>query len=212
LQRHFEKRSLYSVKKQNTWKTLSLVGRWDVLTRCVPYELSGTPSSTYNYYMRHDYRDVSMQGHCVSGTIHFGNQGYQNIHKWTHCLRTSHHPTFSFCPLSFWWWGDGTSRNDMSPYECSGTPGPQINCPWWHNVPALIHPCHYASTNTYRLMQKDRDVSMQGFSVSGTIHLGDQGFQNIRTGANRFGTSRHPTPLIPFREMHKLQKQMYKNT
>jgi len=22
------------------------------------------------------------------------------------------------------WWGDGTSRNDVSPYECSGTPGP----------------------------------------------------------------------------------------
>jgi len=26
-------------------------------------------------------------------------------------------------------WGDGTSRNDVSPYECSETPGPQMNRP-----------------------------------------------------------------------------------
>jgi len=26
-------------------------------------------------------------------------------------------------------WGDGTSRDDASPYKCSGTPSPQINRP-----------------------------------------------------------------------------------
>jgi len=34
---------------------------------------------------------------------------------------------------------------------------------------------------------------MQGHYVSETIHFGIQGFQNIRTGTHRFGTSRHPT-------------------
>jgi len=32
------------------------------------------------------------------------------------------------------------SPNDVSPYECSGTPSPQLNLPLWHNVPGLIHP------------------------------------------------------------------------
>jgi len=44
-------------------------------------------------------------------------------------------------------------------------------------------------------MQNDRDVSMKGHWVSGTIHLGDQGDQKICTGTHRFETSRHPTPL-----------------
>jgi hypothetical protein len=90
-------------------------------------------------------------------------------------------------------WGDGTSRNDVSPYDCSCTFGPQINRPLWHNVPRLIFPCHYALYNTFRLVQNDREVSMQGHCVSGTIHLGDQGSQNIRSGTHRFRTSRHPT-------------------
>ena len=34
---------------------------------------------------------------------------------------------------------------------------------------------------------------MQGHRVSGTIHLGDQVSQTIRTVTYRFGTSRHPT-------------------
>jgi len=89
-------------------------------------------------------------------------------------------------------WGDGTSRNDVSPYKCSGTPGPQINRPMWRNVPGSIHPCHYALCTTFRLVKNDRDISMRGHCVSGTIHLGDQGSQNIRTGTHRFGTSRHP--------------------
>jgi len=38
-------------------------------------------------------RDVSMQGHCVSGTIHFGDQGSQKIRTGTHRFGTSRHPT-----------------------------------------------------------------------------------------------------------------------
>jgi len=72
------------------------------------------------------------------------------------------------------WWGDGTFRNDVSSFECSGTPGPQINRPLRHNVPGLIHPCHYALYNTFRLVQNDRDVTMQGYCVSRTMHLRDQ--------------------------------------
>jgi len=33
--------------------------------------------------------DVSMQGHCVSGTIHFGDQGSQKIRTGTSHFRTS---------------------------------------------------------------------------------------------------------------------------
>jgi len=93
------------------------------------------------------------------------------------------------------WWGDGTSRNDVSPYECPGTPGPQINRLLRHNVPEMIHPSYeyYALYNRFRLVQNDRDVSIQGHCVSGTIHLGDHGSQKIRTGTHRLGTSRHPT-------------------
>jgi len=75
------------------------------------------------------------------------------------------------------WSGDGTSRNDISPHECSGTPGPQINHPRWHNVPSLIHLCHYALCNTDRLMQNSRDVSMQGHWVSGTYW--DTSFRDV---------------------------------
>ena len=44
---------------------------------------------------------------------------------------------------------------------------------------------------------------MQGHCVSGTIHLGDQGFQKISTGTHRFGTSRHLTENITFSESVK---------
>ena len=103
-------------------------------------------------------------------------------------------------------WGDGTSRNYVSPYECSGTPGPQINRPLWHNVPGLKHPCHYSLYNTFRLVQNDRDLSIQGHRVSGTIHLGDQGSKNICTGTHRSWASRHPT-LITL--MHCIPKRHY---
>jgi len=86
----------------------------------------------------------------------------------------------------------------VSPYECSGTPGPKINRTLRHNVPGLIREIpvinHYS---TIRSVHNDRDVSMQRHCVSGTIHLGDQGSQNIRTGTHRFGTSRHP--IISYR-------------
>jgi len=58
-------------------------------------------------------------------------------------------------------------------YEFYGTPVPQINRPWWYNVPALMHPCHYALYDTYRLMHNDWYVSLQGNFVSETINLGD---------------------------------------
>jgi len=57
----------------------------------------------------------------------------------------------------------------------------------------LKHPCHYALYNTFRLMQNDRDISLQAHCVSETIHLGDKGSQKIRKGTHRYGTSRHPT-------------------
>jgi len=79
-------------------------------------------------------------------------------------------------------WGDRTSRNDVSPYECSGTPGPQINRPLWHNVPGLMHPYQYALYTSFWLVQNDGNISMQGHCVSGTIHIGNQGSRNIRTG------------------------------
>jgi len=60
----------------------------------------------------------------------------------------------------------------------------------------LIHPCHFALYNTFRLGQNDRDVSMKGHCVHGTIYLGDQGSQNIRTGTHGFGTSGHPTRIL----------------
>jgi len=40
--------------------------------------------------------DVSMQGHCVSGTNHFGDQESQKICSGAHRFGTSHHPTALF--------------------------------------------------------------------------------------------------------------------
>ena len=43
-------------------------------------------------------------------------------------------------------------------------------------------------------MQNDRNVHINvGTLCSGTIHRGDQGSHNIRTGTHRFGTSQDPT-------------------
>jgi len=91
----------------------------------------------------------------------------------------------------------GHPPNDVSPYKCSGTPGPQLNRPLWHNVPGLIHLCHYALYNTFWLVHNDRDVSMQGHCVSGTIHLGDQGTQNIRMRTHRSGRPVTPPYRLP---------------
>jgi len=62
-------------------------------------------------------------------------------------------------------WGDGTSRNDVSQYEFSENPGPLDELSLKHNVPALIHPCHFASISTYSIMNNDRGVSMPGHCV-----------------------------------------------
>ena len=43
----------------------------------------------------HNDGDVSTQGHCVSGTIHLGDQGSQKIGTGTHRFGTSRHP-FTF--------------------------------------------------------------------------------------------------------------------
>jgi len=83
-------------------------------------------------------------------------------------------------------WGDGTSRDDVSPYECSETPGPQIIRPLRHKVPGLIHPCHYALYHTLRLVRNDGDVSVQGHCVSGTIHLGGQWVPRLTHGDTSF--------------------------
>jgi len=43
-------------------------------------------------------------------------------------------------------WGDGTSWNDVSLCKFPGTPGPLEELSQKHNVPALIHPFHFAPT------------------------------------------------------------------
>ena len=67
------------------------------------------------------------------------------------------------------WWGDGTSWNDVSPYEYSVTPCPLVESSRKHSVPALIHPFHFAPTKTkrYCIMHDDKDVSVQGHCVTG---------------------------------------------
>ena len=44
-------------------------------------------------HVMHNDRDLSMQGHFVSGTIRFGDQESPKIRTGTHCSGTSHHPT-----------------------------------------------------------------------------------------------------------------------
>jgi len=68
------------------------------------------------------------------------------------------------------------------PCEFSRTTGPQNESSQKHVAPALIHPCHYASHNTFMLMHNDRDVSMQVHCVYETIHLGDQGSRKFVWG------------------------------
>jgi len=79
------------------------VGWWDVLKRCVPctnflgalVNEIDCPRNTmslnwciliimhkpYLNSLAHNDRDVSMKGHCVFGTINFGNQGSQTIFR-----------------------------------------------------------------------------------------------------------------------------------
>ena len=94
--------------------TINLVGRRDVLKRCVPYKFSGIPGPLDEWSRKHNVpafiipchyalyntfwlvqngRDVSMQGHCVFGTINQGDQGSQNILTGTNRFGTPRHPT-----------------------------------------------------------------------------------------------------------------------
>jgi len=79
-------------------------------------------------------------------------------------------------------WGDGTSQNDVSPYECSRNPGPLDELSRKHNIPALIHPCQFAPTKTYCIKHNDRDVSIQDIVPPGTIHLGTKGLRAFVRG------------------------------
>ena len=77
-------------------------------------------------------------------------------------------------------WGDGTSRNDVSPYECSGTPGPQINRPLstmsldWY-IPVILITYMYCIIHIHVMSgtYQSRDIVFPG-----RLHnLGDQGSQ-----------------------------------
>jgi hypothetical protein len=110
-------------------------------------------------------------------------------------LSLPHSPSQSPTPKGSWFlfilqglslWDDGTSRNDVSPYELSGTPGPLYEFSRKHNVPALIHPCNFAPTKTYRLMHNDKEVSNQGHCVPRDDSFGDQGFPERSDGDTSF--------------------------
>jgi len=72
-------------------------------------------------------------------------------------------PDFGGTPGKFPW-GDGTSPNDVSQNEFSGTSGPQNELYQEHNVPALIHTCHFASHICIVSCMK-----WQGSSIPGTL-------------------------------------------
>ena len=128
-----------------------------------------------------------------SGTINLETRGPRKFVRGHIVSGRLFPPSFFSGADKLLWWGEGTSQNDVSPHKCSWTLGPQINRSLWHNVPGLLHPCHYSLNNTFRLVQNDRDVSLQGYCIFGTIDLGDQGSQNNHTGTHCFGMSRHPT-------------------
>jgi len=69
-------------------------------------------------------------------------------------------------------WGDGTSRNDMSPYDCSGTPGPLNQFSQKLNGPRLIHSWHYMYDTVIKMTGKyqSRDIVSHR-----TINLGTMG-------------------------------------
>jgi len=49
----------------------------------------------YTYIKMHNDWNVTMQGHCVSGTIHFGDHGYQKISTGALRFGTSYHPIYT---------------------------------------------------------------------------------------------------------------------
>jgi len=73
------------------------------------------------------------------------------------------------------WWCDGTSRNDVSPYECSGTPGPIDESSPIQIVPALIHSCHSTPTKTYGVFKMTGMHQYRDIVSHGTINLGNRG-------------------------------------
>jgi len=61
---------------------------------------TGHYTTTYTHCKMHIDWNVSIQGDCVSGTIHFGDRGSQKIRKGTHRFRTSCPPSNpSMCAL-----------------------------------------------------------------------------------------------------------------
>jgi len=74
-------------------------------------------------------------------------------------------------------WGYGTSKDDVSSHEFSGTPIVQFSCPGTHNVPGMINPCYYMHDTIH-----DRDVSIQGQFLSGTRGPTQFGWRYIASG------------------------------
>jgi len=79
----------------------------------------------------------------------------------------------------------GITISPMDPKKGGVTGRPEIMCPRTNVlgrlVPKLIVPCdtmsldcpcHYALYNKFRLVRNEGDVSLQGHSVSGTVHVG----------------------------------------
>jgi len=72
-------------------------------------------------------------------------------------------------------------RTDFLDTVVGGVTGrPETMCPstnvLGHLVPKLIHPCHFDHIYVLFPAYNDKDVSIQGHCVSGTINFGDQGF------------------------------------
>jgi len=68
-------------------------------------------------------------------------------------------------------WDDERSRNDVSPYDFSETPSPQINRPGTHNATRMIHPCHYMHDTKVTILmcdQNDRDIVFLRRFILGT--------------------------------------------
>jgi len=91
---------------------------------------------------------------------------------------------------------DGGKGRRSVPVRIALDPCPKNEWSQNRNLPTLIHPCNFAISNTYSLIHNDRDVSIKGHCVSGTISFYDQGSQKIRTGMLRFIRLQHPTMIV----------------
>jgi len=97
-------------------------------------------------------------------------------------------------------WGDGKSRKDVSPYEFSETPSPQINRPGKHNVPGMIHPSHYMPDTIHKLWCK-----WQGCINAGTSCFWDCSFWGPGVPETLFGDTTFRDVPSPH-QIFKLQK------